>query len=162
MKKIVDERIVLEENKIFKIVFWIAYIGLFIDFAVKFNLYIWGESAFPYLVVYMGIEGALLIGIFYSVLFLLAIKGILLGSSSLPPEKFYVKRNLLISLLSAAIISLSLWLPRFLFGIWEYGIGLGIAFASIIILLNTALFFGIIYLSLYLAYLVVKKKINAK
>lgn len=110
--KIFDERIISESNKIYKKCYIVFFVFILIDLIIKFNMsnFITKESS--YLWFLFGLESLFLVVLFYFNLFSHAYKGMLIGSSDLPNNKFQFKRYLLISSIVSLIISIGLWGTR--------------------------------------------------
>lgn len=148
MKTFKDERICAECNRVMKLCFFIAYAGIFIDFAIKFNLWGWNDPPIAVLV-YMGIEALVLVALFFTAIGLLARKGIAVCAQE---ERVPKGRYAVMSLIAGAVVSLGLWLPRFLFRSWEYGAWNAVLFAGGIMLATLIAVFGIVFLSLLLSH----------
>lgn len=157
-----DERIAAESNKIFKICFYLLCSGIFIDLAVKFNLigYI-DDTVFSFwtwgIHVFVGIEFLFLSAIFYTVIFTLAKRGILIGCENVVWNEFPAKRYAAITAVLSAIFSVCMWTLRFCipdpFYAWYYYLAAWAIFVS----LTFVFVYGLLYLVFFLAYVVADK-----
>lgn len=152
--KVVDERVVNESNRIYKICFYIICIALFLDIIIKFNLWSFADDSTEFLVT-IGIESVFLIGIFYVSTFLLARKGITVLTQT-DPSFFPKKQYGIICLIGGIIVSVGLWTIRFATGSWEYGFWKAVLFCGLIYLVTFLITFVALYLTFYFAYKVAK------
>ena len=154
-----DERIVNESNRIYRLCFYILCGGMLLDLLVKFNLYNFSENAAVTVQLFLP-ETLLLFAVFYMNIFMLAKKGIAFGAEWYDPSdgaKCPTKRYALISLAVALVVAIGLWTPRFIFGTWEYGIFSAILFCGAIYLITFVLAFLVMFVSLRIAFRVAKK-----
>lgn len=135
--KFVDERVIAESNKIYKICYYIICIAFFVDIVIKFNLWGFSESSLSFMI-YLGLESIFLVAIFLFSTFLLAKKGITVFATDLNNGSFPKRRYMIVSAIGGIVVSVGLWTIRFATGSWEYG------------LLNAILFCGCIYIITFL------------
>lgn len=152
-KNVCDERVYYESNKVFRISFWILCAGIFADLCWKFNVYTFDSAKY---MAGMITEGAILVVAALFNLFAAAAKGI-------PPygnevEKFSKARYALIAACVAVATTCGMWLPRFCIFGWEYNVLTGILFVGAILLVTAAAIFGLVFLLLYLAFRLARKK----
>ena len=154
-----DERIVNESNRIYRLCFYILCGGMLLDLLVKFNLYNFSENAAVTVQLFLP-ETLLLFAVFYTNIFMLAKKGIAFGAEWYDPSdgaKCPTKRYALISLAVALVVAIGLWTPRFIFGTWEYGIFSAILFCAVIYIVTFVLAFLVMFVSLCLAFRMAKR-----
>lgn len=156
MKRVTDERIHSESNKIYSVCFYILCAGVLLDLILKFNFYRF-DLSFGEIMLSFGIELLLVVAVFYANLFLLASRGILFGASGLELARFPKGRCLCVSATAAGIVSAGMWGIRILTGSWEYGLAWAILFWAIILSVTFLSVFAVLLLSLYLAWRVAKR-----
>lgn len=156
-----DERVVKESNQIYKICFYVLWTFIFIDVLIKFNLYTFDESP-SYMWYLFGVEALFLVVIFYFYIIANASKGILIGASNLEINKFPLKRYLLISVILSLILSIGLFVIRYIVSNIKGLVGDGGEYwIGFFTLLTFVLAFITLFSSFYLCYSIVTK-VNKK
>lgn len=161
--KIYDERIIGESNKIYKKCYIVFFIFILIDLIIKFNMKNFITKESNYLWFLFGLETLFLVVLFYFNLFSHACKGMLIGSSDLPNNKFQFKRYLLVSSIVSLIISIGLWGTRLIvytcLGLTgDMPLFILILLILILILITFIILFTILFFSFFIAYKVAHKK----
>ena len=154
-----DERIVNESNRIYRLCFYILCGGMLLDLLVKFNLYNFSENAAVTVQLFLP-ETLLLFAVFYTNIFMLARKGIAFGAEWYDLSdgaKCPTKRYAAISLAVALVIAIGLWTPRLAFGNWEYGVFAAILFCAVIYIVTFVLAFLVMFVSLRVAFRMAKR-----
>lgn len=154
--RVTDERILAEENRIYKICFYVLCGGLFLDLIVKFNLYRFSETAGETWVSF-GLETVFLVAVFYINLFLLARRGIAFAAADIETDRFPRRRYACVAGGLALLLSLGMWTVRFSVGSWEYGLPAAILFCGAIYLLTFVLAFLLLYGSFYIAFCIARQ-----
>ncbi len=156
-----DERIIEQENHIYKKCFYIMS-GVFLaDILLKFNLFGVLYSLTDTIALFMWIEAIALIAIFYIAFFSLAKKGIAIGAEE--SEGSPVKAHLKISLVLGALISIGMWTLRWCVFDWsisEIRGAVAVILITAIYLVTFALAFAISYFSLRLSYKIARKALE--
>lgn len=161
--KIYDERVISESNKIYKKSYIIFCVFILIDLIIKFNMSNFITEELNYLWFLFGLELIFLIILFYFNLFSHAHKGILIGASDLPNNKFQFKRYLLVSSVISSIISIGLWGTRLLIYaclklIGDMSVPTIIIIMLILITLTFVIVCSVLFFSFFISYKVAQKK----
>lgn len=160
--RIYDERLISESNKIYKKCYIIFCAFVLIDLIIKLNMSSFITKKSNYLWILFGLETLFLIITFYFNLLSHAHKGILIGASDLPNNKFQYKRYSIISSVIALIISVGLWGSRLIiyssFGLnGDVPISIIIITIVVLSLITFIIIFSILFLSFFISYKIAEK-----
>lgn len=162
-EKIYDERVIAESNRIYKKCYFLFSAVILADLILKFNISRFITKQHGYWWLLFGLEAAFLAATFYFVLFAHARKGILVGVTDLPNERFPRKRFCLIGSVISAAVSVGLWGTRIavyaIMGLnGDMSIGTAVILILILCAVTFALLFAVVYISFFVAYKVAEKQ----
>ncbi|MBE6554761.1 MAG: hypothetical protein E7663_00810 [Ruminococcaceae bacterium] len=159
---ICDERVRAQADRIYKRCFYIMSAAFLIDILLKFNLFGILFTLTDTLALFMWIEAAVLLAIFYTAFFSLAKRGIAPGieeEGKKPPRLKYVG----ISACLGAAISILMWTLRWIVFDWSISEIRGMVAVLLIVgiyLITFCLTFAVAYFSLSLSYRIALKAIK--
>ena len=149
--RVTDERVVGESNRVYRLCFYILCGAVFADVIVKFNLWTFtGRDGG--LLLYAGIEAAILLAVFYVSTFWLAKKGIPVFAAESTGGRFPRGRYAAVSAVGGLIVSAGLWTIRFATGTWEYGPWGAVLFCGSVYIATFSAAFAVLYATIYAAY----------
>lgn len=161
--KIYDERVIAESNRIYKKSFFLFCAVILADLILKSNMSRFVMKGRGYWWLLFGLEAAFLAAMFYFDLFAHARKGILVGATDLPNERFPKKRFCLIGSVISLTVSVGLWGTRFavyaIMGLnGDIPLGAAVILMLILCAVTFALLFAVLYISFFAAYLIASKQ----
>jgi len=164
MNKIQDERLVALSNSIYKKSFYILWWIFLLDFLLKFNMFGVYYSLTPTISLFMWIEAAALVTVFYISFFSLAKNGIAVGINDSESSKLPKKTYLALSAAFGVAISFCMWTLRWITFDWRIseirGFAAVILIASIHIITFILAFFAA-FISLAISYKMAIKAISS-
>lgn len=149
--RVTDERVVGESNRVYRLCFYILCGAVVTDVIVKFNLWTFtGRDGG--LLLYAGIEAAILLAVFYISTFWLAGKGIPVCAADLTGGRFPRGRYAAVSAVGGLIVSVGLWTIRFAAGTWEYTLWGAVLFCGMVYIATFLAAFAVLYATFFAAY----------